>query len=188
MRLLASLFALTLSLGASAGTAHHSGSFAQDDDTFSVGFTLLAGETVLADTSSFAAGGFAPVLSLFDAGGQLLQLDVGSSHSCSGTGSFCWDAHLAASLTAGNYRLVLTQDGNTPLGPTLADGFTMTGQPDYTGLNYLGQPGLHFINVDGSARTGDWAFALQAASVPEPGVALMLAAGLGLLAWRRRAG
>lgn len=186
MRFLIALFWLAFSVAAAAGTASHSGQFTDDDERFTLDFTLLADGGVQVDTQSFAAGGFAPVLSLFDAGGQLLQLDVGSSHSCSGSGSFCWDAHLSLALTAGSYRLVLTQDGNLPLGSLLADGYSMTGQPDYTGLSYLGQPGLRFINVDGSNRTGDWAFTLQAASVPEPAAALLLATGLAWLARRRR--
>ncbi len=186
MRILFGLIWLAFSAAAVAGTADYSGRFADDDERFTLDFSLAASGPVEVDTRSFAAGGFAPVLSLFDGAGLLIQLDVGSSHVCAGAGGFCWDARLALDLAAGSYQLVLTQDGNTPLGPTLADGFSMSGQPDYTGLAYLGQPGLRFINVDGSARTGDWAFTLQAASVPEPAVLLLLLTGLACLAGRRR--
>ncbi|RZL31435.1 MAG: hypothetical protein EOP35_22040, partial [Rubrivivax sp.] len=145
MRFLISLFCLAFSAVTMAGTSSHSGKFVDDDDRYTFDFSLAAAGPLLVETQSFAAGGFAPVLSLFDASGQLLQLDAGSSHTCIGGGSFCWDAHFALDLTAGAYRLVLTQDGNLPLGPTLADGFAMTGRPDYTGLDFLGQPDLRFI-------------------------------------------
>lgn len=134
MRFLFGLIWLAFSAAAVAGTADYSGRLTDDDERFALDFSLAASGPVQVDTRSFAAGGFAPVLSLFDDAGQLLQLDVGSSHVCAGAGSFCWDAQLSLNLAAGAYRLVLTQDGNLPLGPGLADGFSMTGQPDYTGL------------------------------------------------------
>jgi hypothetical protein len=181
---------------ASAGTLPLHGVFVDDDETFSIGFTLSAADTVTATSlgfaggarvngSSVAAGGFATVLSLFDGGGELLQVSVGSANVCASapgdpSTSFHWDACFSATLVAGAYTLVLSQDGNQPTGPTLADGFDETGQPDYTGWSYLGT-GARFINADGSARDGHWALDLTAAAVPEPATWALLACGLALL-------
>ncbi|MCX2862103.1 DVUA0089 family protein [Paucibacter sp. PLA-PC-4] len=186
------LGALTLSLAADAAGLDYQGTFTTDDQLFVTQFTLAATEPVQAFSSSWLRGGFAPVLSLFNlASGELLALASGSQNSCGPSeagdpvSGFCWDARFAVSLTAGSYRLVLSQDGNTPLGPTWDDGYLMSGQPDYTGLSYLGSE-QRFINVDGSPRSGAWAFSLHANVVPEPGTCALMLGGLGLLAWRRR--
>lgn len=153
-------------------------------------------------TTSWANGGFAPVLSLFDLGsGLLLGVDAGSSHGCPnpapGASAFCWDAWLDTTLLAGSYALVLSQDGNAPTGDLtpgqpLDDVFPQTGQHDYTGMAYLGTPNLRFINVDLTQRTGAWSMDIQIEpmrQVPEPAsIAIVLAAlaaiGLGRMGRR----
>ncbi len=202
--------AVCLPLAATALSAHaegasYTGTFTDDDQRHSLTFSLAAADTLIARTFSFgggvngtgaavAAGGFAPVLSLFDAAGLLLQTASGSTATCgSGVGAsdaatgFCWDAGFSATLSAGDYTLVLTQDGNLPWGPWLADGFSMTGSPDYTGLVYLGQPGLRFVNADASQRDGHWAFDINFSSpVDEPATSLLMGAGLLATALRLR--
>jgi len=198
--------ALTLGLlgstAAEAGTLSFTGQFSTDDALFSTTFLLAQNEVLSVQTFSFAGGqnalgqliapgGFAPVLALFanDAGGALVQLARGSSNICgSGSGAtdpasgFCWDASFSTALTAGSYTLVLSQDGNEPLGAFASDGYSRSGQPDYTGLSYLGLPGQSFVQVDASQRTGRYAVDLQAASVPEPATAWLALAGLASLA------
>lgn len=188
--------AALLAPAAQAALTTYQGQLASDDDVFVLAFQLERDSTVAARTLSWATGGFAGVLSLFGPGG-LLQQAVGSSNTCgAGSGSadpatgFCWDAHFIMQLGAGDYTLVLSQDGNLPLGGTLADGYGMSGQPHYTGAWYLGDDARSFINVDGSQRSSHWAFTLEGQAVPvpvpEPAAWSLVAAALLALGATRR--
>lgn len=180
---------------AAAAPLHFDGTFGADDDRFVVNFHLDAATTLLATTTSFAQGGFAPILTLFGAAGGVQQA-VGSAMQC-GTGSgaqdpvsgACWDAVLRADIGAGDYALVLTQDGNYAIGDTLAAGFQQDGLGHYTSEFYLGTTGPLCTNADASQRSCGWALTLdglpQAPSgqVPEPGSLAL--AGIALLALGR---
>ena len=178
---------LTVSRHAAADVviASATGAFTQDDNEQVFNFTLAGPATVTMRTWSFAggtnangqtiaAGGFAPVLSLFDASGaeSLLAFDSGgvAPSACSprkidpATG-FCLDAYLNEALATGSYTLVLTEYDNTPNGPTLPDGFLEQGNGNFTG-------GPFFLNAgSGFQRNADWAVDITSASsapVPEP--------------------
>ena len=192
---------------ASASTVSLQGSFQDDDELLVIHFKLDQAEQVSASSFSFggglnaagqtiASGGFAPVLTLFLQGFGPLVLARGSSRTC-GVGSgnadptsgFCWDANFSEWLSAGEYDLVLSQDGNEALGQSLAEGYQRTGEHDYTGWDYLGQPNQRFVMVDGTQRTGVWALDITGAPIdlPEPGTALLaLLGGLGLTAGTRQ--
>ncbi len=211
-RALAFVTATLLALpGASmADSESWTGTFQDDDQRFVLDFTLAAGGALGAQTLSYAGGvdadgqvvadgGFAPVLALYDlATHDLVQLAIGSTSACatspaSASSGFAWDACFAVVLPAGAYELVLTQDDNTPLGGNLADGYTHAGDPRYTAAYVGGDPDdlslPGFYQVDGTQRTGGWAFDLSgafAAAVPEPGAGSLLLAGALMLALRAR--
>jgi len=182
--------------GFSASFFSFSGNFTQDDEHAVFTFTLGAPGTVALQSWSYAggvdplanivsAGGFGPVLSLFDSGGDLINFDRGGTvgglppNDC-GTGGRgvdvvsgqCLDAYLQISLGfAGVYTVVLTEQDNTPNGPTLADGFALDG----TG-NFTGGP---FIDAGGFQRNSFYHFTVgpvdsaQPEGIPEPGTAAL---------------
>lgn len=177
----------------------YTGTFNSDDDRFVLNFSVAGPATLKAFTSSYAQGGFAPVLTLFGAPGGYQQA-VGSANLCPGggtssSGQFCWDANFATTLQMGSYALVLTQDGNVATSDLLADGFSQDGFFDYTSQMYLGTSGGSCINADGGQRSCDFSLTVDIAldqagggtSVPEPGsLALFGAALLALRRLRRR--
>ncbi len=203
---------LTVSVCLIAGSAYAAsfsfvGSIPQDDYVQLFNFSISAPTVVIARTWSFAggtnaagqvisAGGFSPVLSLFDATGSqdLLQLDWSGGQGAGPRAidpisGYAWDSYMSPSLNAGSYILALSEDDNVPNGPTFADGFSRTGQGNFTGPNFTGQPGS-FILVDGSQRTNGWAVDIigaDSAEVPEPSSLITLCfGGMAALAFPRR--
>lgn len=191
--MLRTAFALTLLscvslIPAHAASLSFTGNFAGDDDLWFVDFSLSAPGSVTVRTLSYAggtnatgqtifAGGFDPLVSLFDSLGNLVDLndDGGSS----------LDSLLQVSLSAGIYRVALTQSGNSPSGLMWADGFSQTGDPFYTGSSY-GCPAGQFCDFLGNDRTNEWAMDVLGVDTPEPSTVLLLAPALALLAMNAR--
>jgi len=190
-----------LSSAAQATSTSFSGNFSTDDQLVTILIDLPVVGDISALTLSYGggtnaagqvipAGGFAPVLNLFDGTGNNVQTDAGSSHTCPGAGgSFCWDAFLSyPGAAAGHCTLMLSQDGNDSLGQ-LSDSFSMTGQPNYTG-QCIGSSSATFVQIDGAQRTGRWALDVSvpngASVVPEPDAATLLVAGLATVGLARR--
>jgi hypothetical protein len=192
-----------------ADTITFTGTFNQDDNVQLFDITQSTTNDLTIYTSSFAAGGFTPVLSLFDAEGNFITSDDGSQNSgCNALLSpdpnyydACWDAFIVFPGAPGSsYILALTEDDNTFQGSVLADGFSEDGNGNFTGVN--SGYGGSFVLSDGTQRTADWTLNIVSADpllsgqelsaqqetsgVPEPGAGILLLNGLGFLAFARR--
>ncbi|MGF1640653.1 MAG: DVUA0089 family protein [Rhodospirillales bacterium] len=190
--------------GASAASFSFSGTFANDDDVRLFDLTVGDLSTVTLRTSSYAggtqadgtvvaAGGFDPMIAVFDATGLLLaQIDDGPAGSVpvDPVSSGAFDALLTLQLAAGAYTVAVMQYDNAAKGPNLSDGFAQAGLPFFT-AKYLCAAG-QFCDPLGFNRSN--AFALDVAvekqtPIPLPGALPLLLsglAGLGVLGWRRR--
>lgn len=199
-----STFALAFfMLGTQSVTASSfTGNFSMDDDVKLFNFSLATASTATLHTLSFAGGinadgaliadgGFTPILSLFDGAGNFLTRSADPSGCNSSnpanpdpvTGN-CWDASISALLAIGNYTLALTEYDNFANQPTLSDGFFQDGQGNFTGLEFIGQPGS-FIAPNGVQRDNHWAVDLNFVDIPlaapEPGSLPLAIIGLTAL-------
>jgi hypothetical protein len=185
---------------ANASVVSYSGTLVSDDQVQLYTYILAQASDVVFSTASYGggvsngvttpAGGFVPVLSLFDTSGTVIGSDGGDATCSAGMGvdpttNMCDDAYLKESLTAGSYILAVTEFFNVPVGPNLSDGFLMQGQGDYTGPT-CGTTGA-FYETDIAPcvqRTGN--FDVTAATTPEPSTLWLGAIPMILLGVVRR--
>ncbi|MBX2863706.1 MAG: DVUA0089 family protein [Leptolyngbyaceae cyanobacterium MAG.088] len=162
----------TLGSAAFAVDLSFRGTFAQDDDVHLFNFSVGATSTVTLRTYSYAggtqadgtvinAGGFDPILSLFNGNGILIGLgddDLSGTVAADLTTGQAYDSLLEISLDAGDYTVALTQYDNFSNTTNLADGFSQTGNGNFTSdfVNCTTQSS--FCDFTGDIRTNFWAF------------------------------
>lgn len=181
-----------LSTCAHAANFEFSGQLVYNNDRVQVDFILATPADVRLWTDSWQSGlNFDPQIALFGGSGQLLAQNNDDDSVATGQGYF--DAGLALTLAtggplaAGHYRLTLTASANDPVGPALANGFTLDGQPPVL-ISAWNQPGYDINTND--QKGGLWRLHLagvdQAAVVPEPASVALMLAGLLAVGWRAR--
>jgi hypothetical protein len=150
---------LSLSLGAVAADFSFTGTFSNDEEVQLFQFSLSSDASVtlrtysygggtMADGTVIPAGGFDPILTVFDsAGNEIADNDDGSCPPATvdPVTSSCYDTVLTTLLSAGSYTVAVSQYSNFANGPTLSDGFSGSGT-------------VNFEDVNGDFRTGNWAF------------------------------
>ncbi len=169
-------FAIAAVAATGAAAASFSGTFANDNGKAGFFFYVAAPTTISITSTGFAAGGFDPVLSLYDSAGEAIDYNDDQAEGVA-------DSQLVLSgLATGRYTVFLTQYDN--FGPaSLALPFAYDDQPNFRG---------GFIDFNGSQRTGFYALdidgAFKAGAVPEAATWAMMIAGFGLAgaAMRRR--
>jgi hypothetical protein len=203
--------ALCLSIGvATAGNLSFTGVFSQDDQLQVFLFTAPSAGAIVrtwsyaggtnANGQTFLPGGFDPVLSVFDAAGGLLgsSLLIDSNNDGAGVATDPVTGNAFDSLlvlaAAGTYALVLSENDNLPNLSTYGDGFSQTGQGNFTATeNGCGGTAPFCESPFLPHRTGQWAVDILGAgsvtaATPEPGSMLLFVTGIGSLALLRRRG
>ena len=197
------VFAVFLSAASmNAASFSFEGNFSLDDDLQVFWLTVGVPSTVTIRTLSYGggtnaagntivSGGFDPILNVFqglsDPNG--LQIAANNDGTCPPNTidpitNACWDSLLELALAPGQYTLVLSQSDNSAFGPFLGDGFSRTGQGNFTGPAFLGGPGS-FIDLNSVQRTNRWAVDIldvaSATAVPEPASMLLILSGIIVL-------
>jgi hypothetical protein len=175
------LSALAFGFPAFASTLSFTGALPADDAVVLFQYTVPTTGSVNVETTSYANGGFSPILSLFDNLGNLLFYNNG--YPSNSDAQLSWN-----SLANQSYTVALTEYDNLPLGPTLADGFAEQGNGNFTALPPFNPPLPGAFYLPGPIQlTGNWAVtfsansAISASEAPEPGPGVLLFAGAAVL-------
>ena len=160
-----------------ADTTPFVGNFSADNSVFTDQFTTTSTQVFNIFTTSYATGGFVPVLTLFGGNGNIID------NSGPGTG----DASLMDTLAAGSYTLDLTEFPNVAIG-NLSDGFLLADSPTATGDN-CGVTGGTFLDpITCAQRSNNYALTVSSSAsvTPEPSTWLLLLTGSAALVYTER--
>jgi hypothetical protein len=201
--------------GATASSFSFEGSFVQDDQLQVFLFSTPSASVLLRtwgyagginlNLANIGAGGFDPVLTVFDATGGLgaasawvASNDDGAVTADPLTGNAFDSLLVLTGLDPSHtYAVVLSQSDNLALGSTYGDGFSQAGVGNFTAGEFGCGGGGPFCDATPAERNGNWAVDISgvrtaseegAGSVPEPGSMLFLATGMGSLALLRHRG
>ena len=162
-----------------------SGSFKADNSFYSDAFTLTSSQSLTFFTSSFASGGFLPVLTLFNS-------TSGKPVDFSNSGLS--DVLITDLLTSGSYILYLTEYPNEAVG-NLGDGFLFSSDPtatgDLCGGSVMGKSFINSTTCSATALGNNYSLSVTATSppavTPEPSsLVLMLGPTAAMVAAFRR--
>jgi hypothetical protein len=188
------MFAALLICGAAAfanTSFNYSGAFSADDNMVLFNYVVQNQSQVDIFTTSYATGGFSPVITVFDSTG-LFQFE---SRGISSDASLSW-----VSNAGETYLVVLTEWDNVSMGPlsNFADGFTEQGQGNFTAKPPFNPPLPGGFYQDGGVqRTSAWALTISSPDntlvvtsptvvTPEPGSAGLIFVSAALLAGCKR--
>jgi len=184
---------LALVTAGAVSAASFSGSFTSDDQMFETSLTLASPSTLTVYTTSYASGGFVPVVSLFNQSTGAFIASNGGDASCSNgrmkdavTG-ICNDAYLASPVAPGNYLAILTEFYNFPNGNNIAGGFSQAGTGNFTS-SVCGTSGP-FWETDlapCAQRTGNYSLNLSTSVTPEPATGWLILPVIAFGTWRFR--
>lgn len=165
---------------AAAADFSFSGMLGDPNDVLFVDFTVAGSSTVTLRTYSyaggtnaggqtFAAGGFDPILALFNSAGVLI--DDNDDGGCSAVPAdpvtaLCYDTFLQLDLAPGTYTVAVSQFPNFAVGPNLSDGFE-NDAVDFDGRTQAFA--FDVLNVD-----------IASGGVPEPSSWALLIGGFGM--------
>jgi hypothetical protein len=193
---------------ASAASFSFTGTFSGDADVRYFSFTLASASNVTISSLGYgggtnsagqtiAAGGFDPVVALFDGSGTYMHVtgdEDGAGAATDPSTGAAYDPLFSVNLAAGTYTLALTQSFNFANGPTIADGFLFDPVADaHFTADFISCGAAGFCDATGAARTNAWALDIvgvdAAFPTPLPGALQLFATGLGAFgfaAYRRK--
>lgn len=174
------------------------GTFSGDADVYSVDFSFRQTSTVtlisysyaggtMADGTAIAAGGFDPILAIWDRAGDLWEENDDGPEllPADPVTGYTLDTHMILiKLPGGSYTVTIAQSPNVAAGNNLSQGFTQT---DPFATAAYGCSNRQFCDITSDNRTSFWAFDMLGLkspgvpSIPVPATFPLVVAGLGAL-------
>ena len=163
------------------------GVFSTDDQVNFYTTTLTSAQTLTVNTTSYATGGFVPILTLFTSAGAPITAST-TGGAVDMTTGLVNDAYITQLLGPGSYLLALSEFPNGALN-TANDPFLFAGQGNFTPGLCPGSTGTSFLEADLAPcvqRTSSFAFTSNetftpTSVTPEPATWMLVLPATGLL-------